>query len=203
MARRSKSSSSRRGRRGTTDSGSSSTSRGRGKSGRGRNRQESADMRGDGETKKKRKILAKAVLTPDEAKALVKDMRTTSGESYYDVTRLEDPNFMIVFDIPDDYTETIGEDGRPYKNLVPKKIVEMEGTDVIEVYHDTSLKAPTMILNAIYGSKDREAQVEEDHVYMSYANWLDYKDNPKGYHKVMWDSEAAGGFYERIYNSAD
>ena len=160
-------------------------------------------MRGDGDNEKsKSRTLKKGVLTAEEAREAVKKMRETSGDSYYDVSRLEDPDRMIVFDIPDDTTTTKGGDGRDYENLVPKKIVELEGGDVIEVYHEVNLKAPTVILNALYGNEKKDPQVEEDHLYMSYSEWQPASGS-RNYHKVLWASEAEGGMYERIYNSVD
>ena len=166
--------------------------------------EESAAMRGEEESGNKRKrVLAKGVISSSEAKEMVKKMRETSGSDYYDVSRLENPDRMIVFDIPDDPTVVTGEDGNDYTNLVPKKIVELEGDDVVEVYHDVSLKAPTMVINAIWGTKDKDPQIEDDDCFMSYANWEDYKKYDRKYHKVLWAVEGEGGLYEKVYNSVD
>ena len=179
---------------------------------RKRRGQGNAAMRGEednGQQTRRKRVLARGVLSADDAKAMVKKMRETSGADYYDVTRLEDPNIMIVFDIPEEASESQGSDGHTYTNLVPKKIVEvdMESGDVINVFHDTSLKCPTMVSYAIWGcdvrGKERDPQVDEEHIFMSYTNWEDFKKFNRGYNKVTWASEAAGGVMERIYNSAD
>lgn len=174
---------------------------------RGNRRGESSAMRGEGsgDSAPSNRRLKKGVLTPDEAKSMVKKMRENAGDSFYDVSRLEDPNRIIIFDIPEDPTETVGTDGRDYTNLVPKKIVELEGGDVVNVYHDTSLKAPTMILKAVYGDDDQDPQVEDDHIFMSYSEWkfANSPSNPKNYHKVLWASEGPGGTYDKVYSSVD
>lgn len=171
------------------------------------NRRGSSAMRGDGDSGKEQtnRRLKKGVLTPDEAKSMVKKMRENAGEGYYDVSRLDDQDRIIIFDIPEDPTETTGTDGRPYVNLVPKKIVEIENGDVSNVYHDTSLKAPTMILKAVYGDDDNDPQVEDDHIFMSYSDWRPAKSssNSKNYHKVLWASEGPGGTYDKVYSSVD
>ena len=172
---------------------------------RGRRKQNStAEMRGEdeGQTKRKR-VLVKDAVNSDEAKQAIRKMRENSGDNYYDVTRLEDPDRMIIFDIPEAPTVTRGEDGNEYTNLVPKKIVELEGNDIVEVYPNTSLKAPTVVINAIYGTKEKDQQIEDDDCYMSYANWEDFKKFNRKYHKVLWAAEGEGGFYEKVYNSVD